>query len=62
MFIITKAELEHMSEYQLRELYHGILSDLARRGLSAKECPLTMVTLTNIQEVLCRKQALKPRF
>lgn len=62
MFIITKEELEHMSEYQLRELYHGILTDLARRGISAQECPLTMVTLANIQSVLRRKQALKLRF
>ena len=43
MFIITKEEIEHMTEFQLRELYHGIITDLAKRGLSAQDCPLTMI-------------------
>lgn len=60
MFIITKEELEHMSEFQLRELYHGILADLAKRGLSALDCQLTMVTLENIRAVLRRKQTCRP--
>lgn len=60
MFIITKEELEHMSIVQLKALYHGILTDLANRGLSALDCPLTMVTLENIRTLLRRKQACKP--
>ena len=65
MFIITKEELEHMSITQLNTLYHGIFADLARRGLSALDCPLTMITLENIRAVLRRKRAYKllaPRF
>lgn len=60
MFIITKEEIEHMSIVQLKALYHGILADLANSGLSALDCPLTMITLENIRAVLHRKQALKP--
>jgi len=59
MFIITKEELEHMTEQQLRQLYTDILADLAKRGLSAQGCPLTMITLENIRAVLRRKQAFK---
>ena len=60
MFIITKEELEHMSETQLRALYHSIIADLVRRNISAAHCPLTSITLANIQAVLRRKQALRP--
>ena len=60
-YIITQAELEHMSIAQLKALYHGILADLAQRGLSAHQCPLTMITLENIRTVLRRKQAYRPR-
>lgn len=60
MFIITKEELERMSIAQLKALYHGILADLANRGLSALDCPLTMVTLENISTILRRKQTLRP--
>lgn len=67
MFIITKEELEHMTEFQLRQLYSNILADLSQRGLSAQDCPLTMITLENIRVVLHRKQACAckppaPRF
>lgn len=64
-YIITQAELEHLNEMQLRAMCSSILADLATRGLSAFDCPLTMVTLDNIRAVLRRKQALKspvPRF
>lgn len=60
MFIITKEELEHMNIAQLKALYHGILADLANRGLSALNCSLTMITLENIRVVLRLKQGLKP--
>ncbi len=60
MFIISKEELEHLTEAQLREIYHGIIADCVRRNISAMSCPLTMITLENIQTVLRRKRALKP--
>lgn len=59
-YIITQAELEHMTEMQLRAMYHGILTDLAGRNLSAQDCPMTRITLENIQTVLRRKRAFKP--
>ena len=59
-YIITQAELEHLGEIELRAMYHGILADLARRDLSAQDCPMTRITLDNIQRVLRRKQALRP--
>ncbi len=62
MFIISREELEHMTVAQLHALYANILADIAERGLSAQECPLTMITLANIQTVIRRKQALKPLF
>lgn len=65
MFIIMKEEIEHMSIAQLKTLYHSLLTDLANRGLSALNCPLTMITLGNIRAVLRRKEAYKlpaPRF
>ncbi len=60
MFIISKEELEHLTEAQLRELYHGIIADCARRNISATDCPLTMITLENIQTALRRKRSLRP--
>ena len=59
-YIITQAELEHMSIMQLKALYNDILANLANRGLSALDCPLTMVTLENIRTALRRKQAYNP--
>ena len=60
MFIISKEELEHLTEAQLRELYHGIIADCTSRNISAMSCPLTMITLEYIQTVLRRKRALRP--
>lgn len=60
MVVISKEELEHMTEAQLRELYNGIIADCARRNISAMSCPLTMITLENIQAVLRRKRSLMP--
>lgn len=59
-YIITQAELEHMNEIQLRAMCSSILADLARRNLSAQDCPMTRITLENILHVLRRKQAFKP--
>ncbi|MDI1226923.1 MAG: hypothetical protein PSY14_04480 [bacterium] len=59
-YIITQAELEHLGEMQLRAMYSGILADLSGRNLSAQGCPMTRITLENIQTVLRRKRAFKP--
>ena len=61
-YVITQAEIEHMTEQELRALYYSILADLPRRNLSAQDCPMTRISLGNIQAVLRRKQAFKPRF
>jgi hypothetical protein len=60
-YIITTQELDHLSEQELHQKYNAILSDLARRNLSAADCPLATVTLENIRRVIQRKKALKPR-
>lgn len=59
-YIITQAELEHLNEMQLRAMYSGILADLAGRNLTAQDCPMTRITLENIQTVLRRKRTFKP--
>ncbi len=61
MFIITLAELEHLGEAELHAMYHSILTDLTRRNLSAADCPLSRISLENIQRILHRKRAYKPR-
>ena len=60
--LITQAELEHLSEPELRLKYTQILNDLARQQQSALDCPLIMATLRNIQEVIVRRRALRPKF
>ncbi len=60
-YIITTQELEHLNEMELRQKYNAILNDLSRRNLAAADCPLATMTLENIQRVLQRKRALKPR-
>jgi hypothetical protein len=57
-YLITQAELEHYSDIELRQKLNAILADLARRNMAAADCPLAMLTLRNIQEVL-RRKALK---
>lgn len=64
-YIITQAELAHLTETELRVLYHRIVSDLTGRNLSLDDCPLAKITVQNILRVLARKQALQhkaPRF
>ena len=60
-YIITTQELEHLSEAELHQKFHAILNDLARRNMATADCPLATMTLENIQRVLQRKRALKPR-
>lgn len=58
--LITLPELEQLSETELRSKFRQILNDLARK--ERQECPLTMLTLQNIQEALRRKRVKKSRF
>lgn len=58
-YIITQAELAHLTEIELRSLYHRILSGLSERNLTIDDCPLAKITLQNILRVIARKQALK---
>ena len=60
--LITQPELEHLSEPELRLKYSQILNDLARQQKSALDCPLTMATLRNIQAVITRRKAQRPKF
>ncbi len=60
-YIITLAELDHLSEAELHQKFHAILNDLARRNMAAADCPLATVTLENIRRAMQRKKALKPR-
>jgi hypothetical protein len=60
-YIITKEELEHFTETELRQKYHAILSDLASRNLNIGDCPLAKITLQNILHVLVRKRVRKPK-
>lgn len=64
-YIITEADLAHLTETELRALYHRIVSDLTGHNLNIDDYPLTKITVRNILRVLARKQALKhkaPRF
>jgi hypothetical protein len=64
-YIITQAELAHLTETELRNLYHRIVSDLTGRNLTIDDCPMAKITIQNILRVLARKQVLKykpPRF
>ena len=52
--LITPAELEGMTEHELRALYSRIISDLSRRGQQAEECPHVLASLRNIEAALRR--------
>lgn len=58
-YIITQVELAHLTETELRSLYHRILSGLSESNLTIDDCPLAKITLQNILRVIARKQALK---
>ena len=61
MSIITPAELEGLTEYELRGLYARIIADLRRSGQSAFLCPHIYASLRNIEAALVRVQASRPR-
>lgn len=60
--LINLPELEQLSETELRSKFCQIINDMARRQQAAQECPLTMLTLQNIQEALRRKRVKRSRF
>ncbi len=62
--LITLPELEDLTETELRSKFCNILNELARRQQHAQDCPLTMLTLQNIQEALHRKRVrgMESRF
>lgn len=59
-YIITQAELEHLSDAELRHKFNAILSDLARRNMTAAQCPLATATLNNIRYILARRASCRP--
>lgn len=63
-FIITPADLEGLTEQQLRAKRSAILNDLAARGLTLEECPHIAISLRFIDEALARVVCRfpKPRF
>lgn len=62
-FIITPADLEGLSEQQLRAKRAAILNDLAARGLTLEDCPHIAISLRFIDEALARivRRFPKPR-
>ncbi len=58
-YIITQAELEHLTETELRALYQQILVDAVRLDRNLNDCPLLKITLQNILIALVRKQSFK---
>ena len=60
-YLITQAELEHLSDMELRQKFNAILADLASRNLAAADCPLATATLENIRSVLQRRMARRPQ-
>lgn len=61
-YLITLPELEDLSETELRAKYWNIMNDLIRQHQQTRECPLTMLTLLNIQEALRRKRIKASKF
>lgn len=59
--LITQAELEHLSDAELRHKFNAVLADLASRNMTAADCPLTSATLENIRYVLLRRKARRPQ-
>lgn len=58
-YYITPADLEGLTEQQLRAKRVAILNDLAARGIKLEDCPYTQMSLRFIDEALLR---VKRRF
>ena len=63
-YLITLAELEHLSEMELRSKYTWILSELARQQMALQECPLVLASIENIRTALRRRRQIQqgPKF
>lgn len=59
-FIITPADLNGLTEQQLRAKRAAILGDLAARGLRLEDCPHVAVTIRFIDEALARVVSAGP--
>ncbi|MCG2841054.1 hypothetical protein L6Q21_08670 [Sandaracinobacter sp. RS1-74] len=53
-FILTSADLNGLTEQQLRAKRAAILSDLAMRGLRLEDCPHVQISLRCIDEAILR--------
>ena len=59
-FIITPADLNGLTEQQLRAKRAAILGDLAARGLRLEDCPHVAVSIRFIDEALARVVSAVP--
>ena len=59
-FIITPADLNGLTEQQLRAKRAAILGDLAARGLCLEDCPHIAVSIRFIDEALARVLSAVP--
>ena len=59
-FVITPADLNGLTEQQLRGMRAGIINDLAARGLRLEDCPHIAISIRFIDEALARVVAVAP--
>lgn len=60
-YYITPADLEGLTEQQLRAKRVAILNDLAARGIKLEDCPYTQMSLRFIDEALLRVKRCFPK-
>ena len=60
-FIITPADLNGMTEPQLRAKRVAIMGDLAARDLRLEDCPHVQVSIRFIDEALARVMRTRPK-
>lgn len=59
-FVITPAELNGLTDQQLRGMRAAIINDLAARGLRLEDCPHIAISIRFIDEALARVAASAP--
>lgn len=59
-FVITPADLNGLTEQQLRGMRAAIINDLAARGLRLEDCPHIAISIRFIDEALARVVAVAP--
>ena len=60
-FILTAADLEGLTEQQLRAKRVAILNDLAARGKRIEDCPHVQICIRMIDAVLARVVRFRPK-